>query len=414
MALATIATLATIAAAGTSIYAQYEAANQKITPVDSASSSKKVSNAQALALPEQLKLQQLMQQGGKGVVNMPAHTRTEKVYNIPAGSEWDFDKSNNLNSMVLKGVDPVAGTVLDKSLSSALGLSKKRTVWKLVPASEWEEGGSMAGQPKPPEAWLSEQEVQVPAGPQEVDFSGFGTADIEGTKARQAADLQLSLAQKYGVQFAEEARKAQEQADPLGTKARAMQFDLMQKDMPVSPLSGTLDSQITDQVKAGRGFDPMSKDLLEKAVAEANASRGGAASSDDIATSMSTGAGGQARLDAAIAKSKAFQSSGQTPEDIAFKRAQQKISNTGAFVNGATPQSQFGNIAAAGQGATPVAGAQPTTALPNNASQLGSSYANAVNSANTNTANSQANNWFAGLSTILSGIGSLTTAKGAK
>lgn len=79
MALATIATLATIAAAGTSIYAQYEAANQKITPVDSASSSKKVSNAQALALPEQLKLQQLMQQGGKGVVNMPAHTRTEKV-----------------------------------------------------------------------------------------------------------------------------------------------------------------------------------------------------------------------------------------------------------------------------------------------------------------------------------------------
>lgn len=272
----------------------------------------------------------------------------------------------------------------------------------------------MAGQPRPPEAWSGEYDFTVPAGPQEVDFSGFGTADVEGQKARQAADLQLTLSQKYGQQFAEEARKAQEQADPLGTKARAMQFDLMNKDLPTSPISGKLDSAITDQVKAGRGFDPMTRDLMDKAVAEANASRGGAAAADDIATSMSTGAGGQARLDAAIAKSKAFQASGQTPEDIAYKRAQQKIANTGAFVNGATPQSQFGNIAQAGQGATPVAGAQATTTMPNNASQLGSGYANAVNSANTSTANSQANNWFAGLSTLLSGIGSLTTAKGAK
>lgn len=412
MALATIATLATIAAAGTSMYAGYEASRQKIPTTDAASSSKKVSDAQALALPEQLKLQQLMQQGGKGTINMPAHTRTEKVYNIPAGSEWDPSASNNLSSMAVKGIDPIAGTLMDDGLMSGLGLKSKRTVWKLVPASEWDEGGSMAGQPRPPEEWSGTQDIQVPAGPQEVDFSGFGTADIEGTKARQAADLQLSLSQKYGKQFAEEARKAAEQADPLGTQARKLEYELINKDMPVSAIPGTLDRQITDQVKAGRGLDTMSRDLLDQAIADANASRGGRTAAGDVAGSMATGAEGQARLNAALTKGGAFQSSGVTPEDVRFKRAQQKISNLGSFVNGATPQSQFGNLGNAATGATPTAQAQPSATLPNNASQIGSAYANSVNSTNTSIANNQSNNWFAGLSTLLNSVSALKTAKG--
>lgn len=406
MALGTIATLATIAAAGTSIYAGIEAANRSIPTVDGASSSKKVSDAQAAALPTQLQLQQLMQQGGKGYVDMPAHTREEDFYWVQGGSEWDYNEKTGLFGRAAMGVDPIGGTVL-----AILGANSDRTIWNQVPKSEWEEGGQFYGQDVPP--WGGgKRTVQVAAGPQLVDFSGYGTADIEGTKARKQTDNALTLAQKYGVQFAEQARKEQEQADPLGTKARQMEYDLLKKDMPVSPINAKLNEQITGQVKAGRGFDPMTADLLDKAVAEANASRGGQATAGDISTSMSTGAAGQQRLDAALSKSGSFLQSGQTPEDVAYKRAQQTISNTGSFVNGQTPQSQFGNLANAGNGATPVAQSQTTTGLPNNATQIGTSYANSVNTGNTNQALNGTNSWFAGLSTLLNGISSLNTAKG--
>jgi hypothetical protein len=408
MALGTIATIATIAAAATSVgVTAYSATQKSPTQPDGASSSRKVAQAQADALPYQLQLQQLMQQGGKGVVDMPAHTRTEKVYNVPAGSQWDYNEKKGLLGRAAMGADPIGGTIM-----ATLGANKKRTEWKLVKASEWEKGGSMEGQPKPPEEWSGMYDFPVPAGPQEVDFTGFGTADIEGNKARKRADLELTLGQKYGVQFAEEARKAQEQADPLGTKARALEAELIKKDMPVSPLSGTLDSQLQSQLGAGRGLDPMSRDLLDQAVAQANASRGGQTGAGEVANSMATGAEGQARLQAALDKSKGFLASGETPEDIAYKRAQQKITNTGAFVNGATPQSQFGAIGQAGKGAAPVSGAQPTATMANNAGQVGQSYATTVGAANAANANTQSNNWFAGLSSLLSGIGSLKTAKG--
>jgi hypothetical protein len=245
-----------------------------------------------------------------------------------------------------------------------------------------------------------------------VDFSGFGTADIEGKAARDQADLELSLGQKYGKDFAELARQNQELADPLGTQARAKQFELMQKDMPVSPLSKTLDEQIRGQLEAGRGLDAGSRELMDKAVADAAVSRGGGASAAEVTGSMSTGAEGQRRLEEALHKSQGFMSSGQTPEDIAFKRNQQMEANLGAFIAGQTPQSQFGNISRANQGATPVTGAQQNATMPNNAGAVGSNYSTAGFAANANTAANSTNSLFAGLSSLLTGIGSLKKTTG--
>jgi hypothetical protein len=407
MALSTIATIATIAAAATSIGGTIYASQQKgPTQPDGASSSKKVAMAQAMALPDQLKLQQLMQQGGKGTVNMPAHEREEDFYWVKGGSGNEYDEKKGLLGRAAMGADPIGGTIM-----SVFGANKQRTVWNPVPKSEWGPGGQFEGQDPPP--WGGgKRTIQVPEGPQEVDFSGFGTADIEGKKARDQADLELSLGQKYGKDFAELARQNQELADPLGTQARAKQFELMQKEMPVSPLSGTLDEQIRGQLEAGRGLDASSRELMDKAVADAAASRGGGASSEEVTGSMSTGAEGQRRLEEALHKSQGFMSSGQTPEDIAFKRNQQMEANLGAFISGQTPQSQFGNISRANQGATPVTGAQPNATMPNNAGAVGSNYSTAGFAANANTAANSTNSLFAGLSSLLTGIGSLKKKTG--
>ena len=405
-ALATIATYATIAAAATSVAGTVYASQQKGPKLpDGASSSKKVADAQAMALPDQLKLQQLQQQGGKGTVNMPAHQEQRQFVKVPKGSSWESIMSDPLHKGALSG--PVGGF-----LYGHLGLSKKKKKYDYLPydPKDFQEGGKYAGQQLPGE--IVEQTVDVPYGPGEVDFTGYGTADIEGRKARDQADLELELGQKYGTQFADLARQNAEAADPLGTKARAMEYDLINKDMAVSPLSGTLNDQILSQVKAGRGLDAGSRELLDKAITDANASRGGRVMAGDVAGSMSTGAEGQARLDAAISKSGGFMASGQTPEDIAFRRTQQKMTNLGSFVNGATPESQFGNISRSSQGSTPVTGAQPNAAMPNNAGQVGTGYATSAYASNANNAANSTNSWFAGLSGLLSGIGSLKTAKG--
>lgn len=405
MALGTIATIATIAAAATSIAgAAYAATSSGPKMPDSASSSQKVADAQAALLPSQLRLQQLQQQGGKGTVNMPAHMKPMKVVEVTTGTK--IDKGNTILGQNLAGVDP-AGSIF-------FGLGKRnKDVRQVVPyvESEWEPGGKYYDQRENGEVPWYWQNEPVAAGPEEFDFTGYGTADIEGDAARRQADLELELGRKYGTQFAESGRQLAEQADPLGTQARALEYELLHKDMPVSPLAGMLNDQITSEVQAGRGLDPMSQDLLEAAVAKSNAARGDQASAGSVAESMSTGAEGQARLEAALRKSGAFQSSGQTPEDIEFRRNQQQISNLGAFVNGATPESQFGNISQANRGATPVTGAQTNATLPTNAGLVGQNYANQGYAANAQRA-MQPNSWFTGISALMNGIGALKTGSG--
>lgn len=377
--LGTIATYAAIASAAASVAAiGYQAAQSPPKTPNLASSSREVAEAQANALPDQRRLAAAAQQGGKTTYSTGPRTEKQLLpfVNMP-------------------------------SYRGARG-------GQLVPydPKDWQEGGKYYDPSKPnfqPNIIERKVKVRIPAGTKEADFTGYGTADVEGDLARKMTDIQLDLGRKYGTQFADEARKAQEQADPEGTAARKLEMEMIQKELdkpsPINPLSASLDKSISGQVGAGSGLDDMSQELLDAALARASADRGGSGLEADLVDqSMSTGMEGQARREAALRKGSAWLASGSTPEDIAYRREQQNISNLGAFVAGQTPQSQFQNLAGAGRGAAPFVPGQAPPQLPQNAGAGGGQYAVNSYQAKINQAANQANPWLAGMSTLLNGI----------
>jgi len=390
--------------AGASAYISSE-----MTPTrpDLASSSRELAEVNAAMLPIRRALESAAKQGGKVTIdNYPAHTVQQKVYNIPAGSQWDFKGKNNLAGMATMGVDPVAGTIM-----ATLGSHKKRTEWKLVPASEWDEGGSMAGQPRPPEEWSAIQDIQVPEGPRTFDFTGYGEADANAVVARETAKAQLALQQKYGVQFAETAAEQAKLADPEGYRARQKMNELIQQQINRTPdrtVAKTLDRQIGAQLDAGSGLDADSRAMLDEAVRQAGGARGGLDTPADFSDPLTQGWAGQARKDAGIKKAQGWLNSGATPQDADYRTSQQNMANLSALVSGQTPQSQFSNLSAPGPTPMVTGGAQPQ--MPNNAS---AGAANAINSYNAqiDQATSNTNDWMAGLAGLLS-VGNAALKKG--
>ncbi len=382
----TIATIAEIVvAAGSIASAGYAAAQGAPKLPDAGSSSRGIAGAKAKSLPLQRQIAAAEQQGGKVTIPIAKHKERVQMVRIP--------------------------TPTDNVMGGSRGT-------KLVPykPEEWAAGGKYVdllpeGKTKPK---IVLRRTTVPAHKQEYDFTGYGTADIQGELARKTADIELELGRKYGVQFAEEARREAELADPQGTAARKMENELIQNELknphPINPLSTTLERQIDDQLKSGSGLDPMSRDLLDAAVARANMDRSGRTTAGEIATSLSTGAEGQGRLQDAESKAQAFLSSGSSPEDIAYRREQQNLGNLGAFVGGRTPESQFQNLSGASQGAAPFTPAQTGPAMPGGSAQQGNAYSVAGYQARTNAATQTPNAWMAGLSSILSAAGALGKA----
>lgn len=406
--IATIATVVEAVAAAASIASAGYAAAQGAPKVpDVGSSSRAVARAKAKSLPLQREIAAAEQQGGQVTIPIGAHSEPTQMVRIPKDfespdAEW-FMK-DIMNNQGLPGIGALQLFGGDKT--------------KLVPykPEEWAAGGKYAhllpeGKTKPKIEW---HDRRVPKHNETYDFSGYGTADIQGELARKTAEIQSELGKKYGVQFAEEARREAELADPQGTAARKLENELIQKELanphPINPLSTTLERQIDDQLKAGRGLDPMSRDLLDQAVARANLDRSGRTAAGDIETSLSTGNEGQARLHDAETKAQAFLSSGSSPEDIEYRREQQNLANLGAFVGGRTPESQFQNLSGASQGAAPFTPAQPGPQMPGGSAQQGGAYSVAGYQAATNAAMNQVNPWMAGLSSILSGVGAIGRA----
>lgn len=383
--LSTIATIVEAVAAAASVASAGYAAAQGAPEIPSAgSASRGIARAKARALPLQRQIAAAEQQGGQITIPVGPHKVPKQFVRVPV----------------------IPGATLSPGVPT-----------KLVPynADEWAAGGKYASLiPEGKSPKIETHNVKVPKGEKTYDFSGYGTADIQSKLARQTADIESELGKKYGVQFAEEARREAELADPQGTAARKMENELIQQELanprPINPLSTTLESQIDDQLKAGRGLDPMSRDLLDQAVARANLDRSGRTSAGDIATSLSTGNEGQARLNAAEGKAQSFLSSGSSPEDIAYRREQQRLADLGAFVGGRTPESQFQNLSGASQGAAPFTPAQPGPTMPGGSAQQGNAYSVAGYQANVNAANNQVNPWMAGLSSILSGVGAIGKA----
>lgn len=402
MSFATTASIVAIAAGAASLSAMgYQAAQGAPTLPNGAAASRDVANAQAASLPTQLQLSAMEQQGGKMNATPATMTRNDLEAKISALREQY--KTGGKSDGAIAGQIATLKEIL-KAEPSAKGA-------KPSPLSP---GGARAYDQFT--VYQDGQGNYVPKSVGTADFTGYGTADIQSELARKMADVEANLGDKYGTQFAKEAAKEAEQANPLGTAARNKEYDLIQQHLnnpdPINPLSTSLQSGIDAQLKAGNGLDPMSRDLLDAAVAKANASRGGAVDPNAVATRMGEGAEGEARRQAGITKSQAFLNSGATPADIEYRREQQNLADLSSFVGGRTPESQFQSLSGAGQGAAPITPAQSQPQMPTNAAQVGTAGASAQFGAQTQQA-SQPNSWLAGISALLSAgsgaVGALRT-----
>jgi hypothetical protein len=420
--LATIAEIAAIAAAASSVAGTaYSATQSAPKPPNGASSSRRVAYAQANALPIQRGLSAAEQQGGQYSAWVPGHNEPTQYVKVPAGTSG------------VTGAGAAYGTGLAGLISRETGFGLPGTgsnepQFTYVPyhAEDWQEGGkyantALAHGPNAPgsDAWMRNHVVtrgqHVAGHTQNYDFSGYGTADIEGEQARQFAKLQEELGAKYGTQFAEEAKHEAELADPMGTQARAKELELINQGIenppPINPMATTLDQRMQERLKAGSGLDSMSQEALDKAIQNANASRGGSVGAEDVTQSLSTGAEGAARRQAAIQQALQYTSSGVSPADVEYRREQQNLQNLGSFVAGRTPESQFANLSGAGAaGATPFYGGQPLPQQPQNAGAGGQGYALSNYLAGLRQQQGQVGGWTAGISGLLNTIGALGQA----
>lgn len=419
MAFGTIAAIAGIVSAAAAVASTAYAATADQPKSPSAySSSKQVADAQASALPLQRQLQALEQQGGK-------FNSTSQTLSLKAGSAKG--KLNGLGSdpayQALKDSGGFGWTKLIGGQDK--GPSEAKALLKSVKKSGDKEGAKIikqaikdAKKSKTGEVTLYKDSTgrYVPASIGTADFTGYSTADIQGKLARQNTENQIALADKYGVQFAEEARREAALADPEGTAARQMMADMIRgsldNPLPVNPMAKTLEGDINSQLKAGSGQDANSRALLDKAVMDANATRGGGASADAVADDIASGWQGRARKEAGIQKAQSFLNSGSTPGDIQERRQQTDLSNLSDFIGGRTPQSQFAGISAAGKGAAPYYQAQPGAQLPNNAASTGAGYANTAYASQVQNDIATGSQWMRGLSALVGAAGSANKIAG--
>ncbi len=419
MAFGTIAAIAGIvsAAAAVASTAYAATADQPKSP-SAASSSKQVADAQASALPLQRQLQALEQQGGK-------FQSTPTTLSLKPGSALGklYGHTDKVKGDVFKAAH--GASWIDLLGSEKKGPSEAKAFLKTLKKSGDKEGAKIIKQAIQDGKKGKTGEITyyrdstgkiVPGSIGTADFTGYGTADVESQLARQRTDNAIALSDKYGVDFAKEARREAEQADPMGFAARQMEADMIKgsldNPLPVNPLSGKLESGINAQLKAGSGTDAESRALLDKAVMDAANTRGGGPTSQAVADDIASGWEGRARKEAGITKAQAFLNSGSSPADIAERRQQTDLGNLSAFVNGTTPQAQFGALSSAGKGAVPIYNAQPGATMPNNAASTGAGYANTAYSSQVQNDIASGSQWMRGLSALTGAASSVNKIAG--
>lgn len=393
MSFAWIAAGTAIASVGMGAYSMATAPGMPDAP-DLAKASRAGTEAEARMLPMRRMLESAARQGTSVTIpNYPAHDAQQRFVKVDVG--WEIDKGKSIRNQLLGG------------------FAQRKRKYEEVPyvASEWQPGGKYADKGTPDVFWKT---VHIPEGPKSFDFSGYGEAEVQGKVARDMAQLGLDLNKKYGSQFIEESLKQQELADPEGKAAREKLYELIQRqagDDPERPVADLLDRQVSSQLSAGKNLDATSSAVLDEAIRQALASRGGGDMSGTAwADPLTTGFEGQQRLDAAQQKALGWLSSGATPEDVDYRRGQQTLSNLSSFAQGKTPQSQFAAMSGAQQGPAPM---QTGPRLPSGNGSTGQATQNAAMQTwgtQMNNASNQASPWMAGLSMLLSGTGAIAKA----
>jgi hypothetical protein len=246
-----------------------------------------------------------------------------------------------------------------------------------------------------------------------ADFRGKGDADVQSELARQMAELELASQQKYGVDYATEARHQEELADPLGFAARKTLHDeLAKRDEALGkaghPVADELDAQVLGDLQRGRGISPDAQKLVDDIMARRGGAGGGVTA--NVTGSLEQGPQAEQRLARAQQHALGFLSSGATPEDVDYRRRQQSLADMGNFISGRTPEAQFGALSGAQQGSTPQFRAPALPGPDPNAAALGQQGALTNYSQQVRNATTQVGDWFTGLSTAIRGAGAVVAA----
>lgn len=194
--------------------------------------------------------------------------------------------------------------------------------------------------------------------PQGFDFTGLGTADVQNqTNAQQAQNL-LDLQNQFGPQYVQQALQDWQQSDPAGFSDYNQLYDTIQGQVnapvPGIDLATGTQNDILDLLNKGATLDPTSQMQVEQGVRGGQVGNGiylGNAPVQQEAEAV-VGAGDQQQAASEGAASN-FLASGVDPTDIQYRSIQQDLANLGAFVNGQTPEGQFGSISGAQSGAAP-------------------------------------------------------------
>lgn len=268
-----------------------------------------------------------------------------------------------------------------------------------------------------PQNWFTNAAAQqgspVTIGGKTYDFTGLGNADISNALSDQAAQALLDIQNNYGSGYIQQRLADLKQSDPTGYAARQQLFDKILSDSqanPDRPMANDLQTQVNDELQNSGHLDEQGLQEVQQGVRGQQVARGiyrgNAAASQEAGAvvnasdALKTGQQNQALQ---------YLQSGVSPSDVAYRRIQQSLSNLGAFVNGQTPEAQFGSVSAAGNGAAPFNAPNYSTPAQLNpgAGATGLNQANAIYGQQAGVYQNQSNPWLAGASLGVSGLNTL-------
>lgn len=255
-------------------------------------------------------------------------------------------------------------------------------------------------------------DVQIPGqkGPLHLDFAGLGEADYQRQYGDAIARAMLELQREKGPEFVQQRLRELEQSDPEGFAMRQRLWESIQNDLAQAknadrPAAEELQRLIMGELEQAGTLDPKTAQAISQGVLGQQTARGNylgnAATSEEAMTLADASERQRAqRQQAALA----FLVSGTSPEDVAYRREQQGLTNLGSFLTGQTPTSQFQQLSGAQQGAAPFMGGAPLPGVNPNAGMQGVANAFGVFNAQQNWNQQQANPWLAGLTGAAQGV----------
>lgn len=372
-----------------------------VTEPNTKKEAEQLENLEAEYLPDILGIEAAQQEGGSYTLTPDVVEALQKAGMSLSGGELSSAQQQQLSSLESQL------STLQEQLSS-------------TPETLGNVTGAKGVQTNPAytalESQISSIQKQIKAlnnSPSTVNFSGEGTASVEGQIESQEAAGQLAEGQEYDPQFIAQELAEEQQADPQQFAARQAEYQMLENAInnpQTSPVSQTMENQIQQRVNAGSGLTPEEQAMLNAAVA-GQPNEGTTGSQPDFALYPTTGFAGEQRALQNAGSGAAWLASGETPADIQYRQEQADLGDLSAYISGETPESQFSELSGAGASPTPnyQSGYLPSY-QGQQAADIGASAAATQYGENVNEALTQSNPWVVGLSGVLGGANALAGA----